>query len=98
MNNLSLIHFFKKYLVNIQNSTWFFIGIILLILGSFVAIFDYPQILYFENMDSEMYAALKSEQKEIHKRLIIEFSVGIVILLGGGTSFAVSFLKIPQNN
>jgi c-di-AMP phosphodiesterase-like protein len=88
-----MVHFLKKYLVNIQNPTWFFIGIILLILGSFVTIFDYPQIQYFENMDSEMYATLKSEQKEIHNRLIIEFSIGIVILLAGGALFVVSFFR-----
>ena len=93
MNNLSLIHFLKKYLINIQNPTWFFIGIILLILGSFVAIFDYPQIQYFENMNPEMYATLESEQKEIHNRLIIEFSIGIVILLAGGALFAMSFFR-----
>ena len=93
MNNLSLIHFLKKYLINIQNSTWFFIGIILLILGSFVTIFDYPQIQYFENMNSEMYTTLESEQKEIHNRLIIEFSIGIVILLAGGALFAMSFFR-----
>ena len=93
MNNLSLIHFLKKHLVNIQNSTWFFIGIILLILGSFVTIFDYPQIQYFENMNSEMYTTLESEQKEIHNRLIIEFSIGIVILLAGGALFAMSFFR-----
>lgn len=88
-----MVHFLKKYLVNIQNPTWFFIGIILLILGSFIAIFDYPQIQYFENMDSEMYATLESEQKEIHNRLIIEFSIGIVILLAGGALFVVSFFR-----
>ncbi len=88
-----MVHFLKKYLVNIQNPTWFFIGIILLILGSFVAIFDYPQIQYFENMDSEMYATLESKQKEIHNRLIIEFSIGIVILLAGGALFVVSFFR-----
>ena len=80
-------------MINIQNSTWFFIGIILLILGSFVTIFDYPQIQYFENMDSEMYATLESEQKEIHNRLIIEFSIGIVILLAGCSVFVVSFFR-----
>ncbi|MDC0199327.1 hypothetical protein OAJ83_00545 [Candidatus Nitrosopelagicus sp.] len=85
--------FFTKYLLNIQNPTWFFIGIILLILGSFIVIFDYPQIQYFENMDFEMYATLESEQKDIHNRLIIEFSVGIVILLAGGALFAMSFFR-----
>ena len=40
-----------------------------------------------------MYTTLKSEQKEIHNRLIIEFSVGIVILLSGGALFAMSFFR-----
>jgi len=66
---------------------------ILLILGSFIAVFDYPQIQYFENMDSEVYTTLESEQKEIHNRLIIEFSIGIVILLAGGALFAMSFFR-----
>ena len=68
-------------------------GIILLFLGSFVTIFGYPQIQYFENLDSEMYATLESEHKEIHYRIIIEFSVGIVILLAGGALFAMSFFR-----
>ena len=85
--------FSEKILVKIQNPTWFFIGIILLILGSFVTVFDYPQIQYFENMDSEMYVTLESEQKEIHNRLMIEFSIGIVILLAGGALFIVSFFR-----
>jgi len=83
-------------LVHIQNPTWFFIGIILLILGSFITIFDYPQIQYFENMESEMYTTLESEQKEIHNRLIIEFSVGLVIILAGSALFIMSFFKNPK--
>ena len=80
-------------MVHIQNTTLFLIGIILLILGSFVTVFDYPQIKYFENMSSEMYIALESEQKEIHNRLIIEFSIGIVILLAGCSMFVVSLFR-----
>ena len=80
-------------MLSIQNSIFFFIGIILLILGSFVSVFDYPQIQYFENMDSEMYLTLESEQKEIHSRLIIEFSIGIVILLAGMALFVTSFFR-----
>ena len=93
MNNLSLILFSKNYLFKIQNPTWFFIGIILLILGSFVIVFDYPQIQYFESMNSEIYSSLELEQKEIHNRLKIEFSIGIVILLAGTALFAVSFFR-----
>jgi|TARA_B100001540_G_scaffold308620_1_gene323579 hypothetical protein len=89
--------FSQKILVHIQTPTWFFIGVILLILGSFVTIFDYPQIQYFENMDREMYATLESEQKEIHTRLKIEFSIGIVILLAGSAMFIVSFFRNSKN-
>ena len=88
-----MVHFLKKYLINIQNPSFFFIGIILLILGSFVTVFDYPQIQYFENLDSEIYSTLDSEQKEIHNRLKIEFSIGIIILLAGGAFFILSVFK-----
>jgi len=80
-------------LVHIQNPTWFFIGIILLILGSFIILFDYPQIQYFDKIEPEMYATLESEQKEIHNRLKIEFSIGIVILLAGMALFVTSFFR-----
>jgi len=80
-------------LLIIKNTTWFFIGIILLILGSFIAIFDYPQIQYFENMDSETYSTLESKQKEIHNRLKIEFSIGIIIILAGCTALVISFFR-----
>ena len=80
-------------MVHIQNPTRFFIGIILLILGSFIILFDYPQIQYFDKIEPEMYATLESEQKEIHNRLKIEFSIGIVILLAGMALFVTSFFR-----
>ena len=80
-------------MVHIQNPTWFFIGIILLILGSFIILFDYPQIQYFDKIEPEIYATLESEQKEIHNRLKIEFSIGIVILLAGMALFVTSFFR-----
>ncbi len=80
-------------MLNIFNSTWFFIGIILLILGSFVTIFDYPQIQYFDNMDSQMYASLDPEKKAIHQRLQIELSIGISILMTGIAFLTLSMFK-----
>ena len=44
-------------------------------------------------MDREMYTTLESEQKDIHNRLKIELSIGIVILLAGSAMFTVSFFK-----
>lgn len=65
----------------------------MLILGSFIVIFDYPQIQYFEDMDSEIYASLESETRDINNRLKIEFSIGIAILLTGGILLVFSFFK-----
>ncbi len=44
-------------------------------------------------MDSEMYTSLESEKKEIHNRLKIEFSIGVAIILAGGTYFALSIIR-----
>tara|TARA_B100000029_G_scaffold456854_1_gene485177 strand:- start:106 stop:384 length:279 start_codon:yes stop_codon:yes gene_type:complete len=92
-----MIHFFKKSLIHIQNPIWFFIGVVLLILGSFIIIFDYPQIRYFENIGQEMFATLEFEQKELYNRLKIEFSIGIVILFAGSAMFVVSLFKNFMN-
>tara|TARA_B100000029_G_scaffold456981_1_gene485385 strand:+ start:117 stop:380 length:264 start_codon:yes stop_codon:yes gene_type:complete len=70
-------------LLNNKNPTIFFVGIILLILGLFIIIFDYNQIQYFENMDPQIYSSIEIKQKEIHSRLLIEFSVGLGILFIG---------------
>ena len=56
-------------------------------------LFDYPQIQYFDKIEPEMYVTLESEQKEIHNRLKIEFSIGIVILLAGMALFVTSFFR-----
>ena len=56
-------------------------------------LFDYPQIQYFDKIEPEMYATLEYEQKEIHNRLKIEFSIGIVILLAGMALFVTSFFR-----
>lgn len=64
-----------------------------MILGSFIMLFDYPQIQYFDKIEPEMYATLEYEQKEIHNRLKIEFSIGIVILLAGMALFVTSFFR-----
>ena len=80
-------------MLHIITHTWFFIGLIMLILGTFITVFDYPQIQYFESMDSQMYTSLDSETKEIHKRLQIELSIGITILLAGGMFLGLSLFR-----
>ena len=77
--------------------TLFFIGIIFLVLGTLIIIFDYPQIQFFENKDFESYYLLDEEKKTIHQRLILEFSIGIVILGLGSSLLVGSFLKRFEN-
>jgi len=66
--------------LEIKNVGLFFIGLIILIVGIFIVIFDYPQIQYFENIEAESFLLLDEEKKNIHQRLKIEFSIGITIL------------------
>jgi len=69
--------------LEIKNVGLFFIAIIILIVGTFIVIYDYPQIQYFENFEAESYYLLDDEEKNIHQRLRIEYSMGIMILVIG---------------
>lgn len=84
----------KKF--EIKNVSGFFVGIIILIVGVFIVIFDYPQIQYFENLESESYYLLAEEKKNIYERLKIEFSVGITILGIGIVLCIFSLIKTPN--
>ncbi len=82
----------------IKNTTLFFIGIIILILGVLVILFDYPQIQFFESMDLESYYLLGENERSIHQRLIIEFAIGIIISIIGVSVLAGSLLKRFENS
>ena len=84
----------KKF--EIRNVGGFFVGIIILIVGIFIVIFDYPQIQYFENLESESYYLLPEEQKNIYERLKIEFSIGVTILVIGIGLCIFSLIKTPN--
>jgi len=79
--------------MKIKNAGFFFIGIIVLILGLFIIVFDYPQIEFFERMDKEAYSLMSEEKRNIHQRLILEFSIGIVIFGTGILLQIISLLK-----
>jgi len=83
--------------MEIRNVTLFFIGIIVLVLGTLIIIFDYPQIQFFENKELESYYLLDEEKKTIHQRLVLEFSIGIGILGLGSALLIGSFLKRLEN-
>ena len=49
--------------MEIKNQTLFFVGIIVLILGILIIIFDYPQIQYLRNSDVGESNYLKDTEK-----------------------------------
>lgn len=82
--------------MEIKNVGLFFIGLIILIVGTFIVIFDYPQIQYFESMKNESYFLLEIDKKDIHQRLKIEILIGIMILICGGVLIVISLVKRPR--
>ena len=79
--------------MEIKNVGSFFIGLIILIVGTFIVIFDYPQINFFKNMEETSYFLLEDDIKNIHQRLKIEISIGIMILISGIVLIIFSLIK-----
>jgi divalent metal cation (Fe/Co/Zn/Cd) transporter len=84
--------------LEIKNAGGFFIGLIILMVGIFIIIFDYPQIQYLQNLESEPYYLLEEETKNIYERLKIEFAIGITILAIGIVLCMFSLIKAPKRN
>lgn len=76
----------------IKNVDGFFIGLIILIIGIFIVVFDFPQIQYFDNLKEEM-NNLSEEEENIHQRLKIEFLIGTIILVIGIVLCGFSFFR-----
>lgn len=83
--------------MEIKNITLFFVGVILLVVGGLITIFDYPQIQFFEGLDEGSYRMLDAEDRSIHQRLMVEFAAGMAILLAGIGMIGASLLGRPQN-
>jgi glycerol uptake facilitator-like aquaporin len=83
--------------LEIRNQRKFLLGLIILILGSFVIVFDYPQIQYFNNLENENYVTLETEQKEIFQKILVEFIIGIILFVFGISLIIISTLKRFEN-
>jgi len=79
--------------MKLKDATLFLVGIMVIILGSFIVVFDYPQIQYFEKMESELYLVLDVQDKEVYQRLQIEFTIGAMILVTGTVLLFVGVLR-----
>ena len=74
-------------------TSYFFMGIVIFMIGIFIVIYDYPQIKYFDNFEFDSYLLLDEDKKNIHQRLKIEFSIGITFLLSGIGLIIFSLIK-----
>ena len=68
-----------------------------MILGSFIIVFDYPQIEYFNYLQDETSQILENNKKEIYQKILIEFSIGIILLGLGIILILISILKRFEN-
>jgi len=79
--------------MEIKKTSYFFMGIVIFMIGIFIVIYDYPQIKYFDNFEFDSYILLDEDKKNIHQRLKIEFSIGIIFLLSGIGLIIFSLIK-----
>ena len=83
--------------MEIRNQKKFLMGLIIMILGSFIIVFDYPQIEYFNYLQDETSQILENNKKEIYQKILIEFSIGIILLGLGIILILISILKRFEN-
>ena len=83
--------------MEIRDQKKFLMGLIIMILGSFIIVFDYPQIAYFNYLQDETSQILENNKKEIYQKILIEFSIGIILLGLGIILILISILKRFEN-
>ena len=84
-------------ILEIRNQRKFLVGLVILILGSFVIVFDYPQIQYFYYLENDISQILEKSEKEIYQKILIEFSIGVILLGLGIFLILISILKRFEN-
>ena len=88
--------FYEGYL-EIRNQRKFLMGLIIMILGAFIMVFDYPQIEYFHYLENETYQILDNDKNKIYQKILIEFSIGIILFGLGIILIIISILKRFEN-
>jgi len=83
--------------LEIRNQKKFLIGLVIIILGTFIIVYDYPQIEYFNNLEKETFQILENNKKEIYQKIFIEFSIGIILFVLGITLILISIFKRFEN-
>ena len=68
-----------------------------MILGTFIIVYDYPQIKYFNNLEKENFQILENDKKEIFQKIFIEFSIGMIFFGLGIMLILISVFKRFEN-
>ena len=79
--------------MEIRNQKKFLVGLVIIILGTFIIVYDYPQIEYFNNLEKETFQILENNKKEIYQKILIEFLVGIIFFGIGIMLILISIFK-----
>jgi hypothetical protein len=83
--------------LEIRNQKKFLVGLIIMILGAFIMVFDYPQIEYFNYLENDIYQILENDKKEIYQKILVEFLFGITLFGLGIMLILISILKRFEN-
>ena len=83
--------------MEIRNQKKFLVGVVIIILGTFIIIYDYPQIEYFNNLEKETFQILENNKKEIYQKILVEFLIGVILFGLGIMLILISMLKRFEN-
>ena len=83
--------------MEIRNQKKFLVGLIILILGAFIIVFDYPQIEYFNYLENNTSQIFEIDKKEIYQKILVEFSIGVILFGLGIMLILISMLKRFEN-
>jgi len=68
-----------------------------MILGAFIIVFDYPQIEYFNYLENNTSQIFETDKKEIYQKILVEFSIGVILFGLGIMLILISMLKRFEN-
>jgi len=71
----------------------FFAGLVILIFGLLILVYDLPQIMYIQSLTSEELRMVDRAEHDKFQRIQVEFYAGIGILAAGAT--VVLFARFP---
>ena len=83
--------------MEIRNQKKFLVGLVIIILGTFIIVYDYPQIEYFNDLEKETFQILENDKREIYQKILIEFLVGIIFFGIGIMLILISIFKRFKN-